>query len=126
MVTEKPASSTAFTVAPRSDDGEGTSKIPSPFTAILRALSTFAPGRAASSVCFLPVHGGGVGEGANCPAPSANRWATACEDLTSSLRNWPVRDIERGVRLSEPARRLLRARHRLAHRMIPKSCRLFR
>jgi LTXXQ motif family protein len=29
---------------------------------------------------------------------------TACEDLTSALRNWPVRDIERGVRLSEPQR----------------------
>ena len=44
------------------------------------------------------------GEGANCPAPSANSWASACEDLTSALRNWPVREIERGVRLTEPQR----------------------
>jgi hypothetical protein len=35
---------------------------------------------------------------------SANRWAAVCEDLTTALRNWPVRDIERGVNLSEPQR----------------------
>jgi len=35
---------------------------------------------------------------------SANTWSSACEDLTSALRNWPVREIERGVRLSEPQR----------------------
>jgi LTXXQ motif family protein len=35
---------------------------------------------------------------------STNTWASVCEDLTSALRNWPVRDIERGVRLSEPQR----------------------
>ena len=35
---------------------------------------------------------------------SPNRWASACEDLTSALRNWPVREVERGVRLSEPQR----------------------
>jgi hypothetical protein len=35
---------------------------------------------------------------------SANTWASACEDLTTALRNWPVRDIERGVRLTEPQR----------------------
>jgi len=40
----------------------------------------------------------------NPNANSPNRWATACEDLTSALRNWPVRDIERGVGLSEPQR----------------------
>jgi len=40
----------------------------------------------------------------NPNATSPNRWVTACEDLTSALRNWPVRDIERGVRLSEPQR----------------------
>jgi LTXXQ motif family protein len=35
---------------------------------------------------------------------STNTWSSVCEDLTSALRNWPVRDIERGVRLSEPQR----------------------
>jgi hypothetical protein len=43
-----------------------------------------------------------------CPptrnAPSPNRWASACEDLTSALRTWPIREIERGVGLSEPQR----------------------
>jgi LTXXQ motif family protein len=38
------------------------------------------------------------------PNSSANSWASACEDLTTALRNWPVRDIERDVRLSEPQR----------------------
>jgi hypothetical protein len=73
--------------------------------------------RAASSVCSLPrsqpnsglpafgrANNRRGGEGANCPAPSANTWASACEDLTTALRNWPVRDIERGVRLTEPQR----------------------
>ena len=35
---------------------------------------------------------------------ATNSWASACEDLTTALRNWPVRDIERGVRLTEPQR----------------------
>jgi len=35
---------------------------------------------------------------------STNTWASACEDLTAALRNWPVREIERGVRLTEPQR----------------------
>jgi hypothetical protein len=35
---------------------------------------------------------------------STNSYASACEDLTSALRSWPVRDIERNVRLSEPQR----------------------
>jgi LTXXQ motif family protein len=38
------------------------------------------------------------------PTPNTNSYASACEDLTSALRNWPVREIERGVRLSEPQR----------------------
>ena len=41
------------------------------------------------------------------PNPSitpVNRWAAVCEDLTTVLRNWPIGDIERGVRLSEPQR----------------------
>ena len=40
----------------------------------------------------------------NPNATSPNRWATVCEDLTSALHNWQVRDIERGVGLSEPQR----------------------
>jgi hypothetical protein len=35
---------------------------------------------------------------------SVNRWAAICEDLTTTLRNRPISDIERGVRLSEPQR----------------------
>jgi hypothetical protein len=34
----------------------------------------------------------------------ANAWGGICEHLTAALRGWPVRDIERGVRLSEPQR----------------------
>jgi hypothetical protein len=71
---------------------------------------------AASSVCSLPrVRGrGGVGAGdaaarapSSCaPASSAspNLWAGACENLAGVLRGWPIREIERGVRLSEPQR----------------------
>jgi hypothetical protein len=35
---------------------------------------------------------------------SPNLWAGACENLAAVLRNWPIREIERGVRLSEPQR----------------------
>jgi LTXXQ motif family protein len=42
------------------------------------------------------------------PAPDrtggANAWGGICEYLTAALRGWPVRDIERNVRLSEPQR----------------------
>jgi LTXXQ motif family protein len=31
-------------------------------------------------------------------------WAGVCENLASALRGWPIREIERGVRLSEPQR----------------------
>ena len=34
----------------------------------------------------------------------ANFWAGICESLTAALRGWPIREIERGVRLSEPQR----------------------
>jgi hypothetical protein len=34
----------------------------------------------------------------------ANAWARICEHLTAALRGWPIREIERGVRLSEPQR----------------------
>jgi hypothetical protein len=34
----------------------------------------------------------------------ANAWAGICEHLTAALRGWPIRQIERGVRLSEPQR----------------------
>jgi LTXXQ motif family protein len=34
----------------------------------------------------------------------ANLWAGMCEHLTAALRGWPIREIERGVRLSEPQR----------------------
>ena len=37
-------------------------------------------------------------------AAGANPLAAICEDLTSALRGWPIREIERGVRLSEPQR----------------------
>jgi hypothetical protein len=33
-----------------------------------------------------------------------NLWAGACESLAAVLRGWPVREIERGVRLTEPQR----------------------
>jgi LTXXQ motif family protein len=39
--------------------------------------------------------------GRNAPA---NGWAGICEHLTAALRGWPIREIERGVRLSEPQR----------------------
>jgi hypothetical protein len=56
--------------------------------------------RAASPVCSLPRSRGRGGEGAAC----ANRWAAVCEDLAAALRGWPIREIERGVRLSETQR----------------------
>ena len=34
----------------------------------------------------------------------ANLWAGICEHLTAALRGWPIREIERGVRLSEMQR----------------------
>jgi hypothetical protein len=37
-------------------------------------------------------------------AAGANHWAGICEDFTVSLRGWPIREIERDVRLSEPQR----------------------
>jgi hypothetical protein len=33
-----------------------------------------------------------------------NPWAGACEDFAAALRGWPIREIERGVQLSEPQR----------------------
>jgi hypothetical protein len=35
---------------------------------------------------------------------AANAWIAICEHLTAALRGWPVREIEHGVRLSEPQR----------------------
>jgi hypothetical protein len=35
---------------------------------------------------------------------AGNDWAGICERLTAALRGWPVREIERGVGLSEPQR----------------------
>jgi len=71
-----------------------------------------ASNRAADSVRSPPPCGEGSGVGVarsrnqRCQpnTNSANTWSSACEDLTSALRNWPVREIERGVRLSEPQR----------------------
>jgi hypothetical protein len=70
--------------------------------------------RAANSVGSPPPCGEGSEVGvrrstqrrclATANTTSANTWASACEDLTTALRNWPVRDIERGVRLTEPQR----------------------
>jgi hypothetical protein len=34
----------------------------------------------------------------------ANAWAGICEHLIAALREWPIREIERRVRLSEPQR----------------------
>jgi hypothetical protein len=34
----------------------------------------------------------------------ANFWAGICENLAAALRGWPIREIERGVRLSETQR----------------------
>ena len=34
----------------------------------------------------------------------ANAWAGICENLAAALRGWPIREIERGVRLSETQR----------------------
>ena len=34
----------------------------------------------------------------------ANLWGGICEQLTAALRGWPIREIERGVRLSEAQR----------------------
>src|SRR5262245_28138134 len=61
----------------------------------------------ASPTCGGEGLGVGVGRSSSrrCqPTSTTNTWSTACEDLTSALRNWPVREIERGVRLSEPQR----------------------
>jgi len=33
-----------------------------------------------------------------------NAWASICERLAAALRGWPIREIDRGVRLSEPQR----------------------
>ena len=33
-----------------------------------------------------------------------NAWAGICERLTAALRGWPIREIERGVHLSEAQR----------------------
>jgi hypothetical protein len=44
---------------------------------------------------------GDAGAGRSAPA---NAWAAICEDLAAALRGWRVREIERGVRLSEPQR----------------------
>ena len=73
-----------------------------------------ASNRTAASVGSTPPcgEGSGVGVGRSSSrrcqptrtTASPNRWASACEDLTSALRNWPVREVERGVRLSEPQR----------------------
>jgi len=42
-------------------------------------------------------------EGAQRRAP-ATGWNGACEELAAVLRKWPVREIERDVRLSSPQR----------------------
>jgi hypothetical protein len=42
--------------------------------------------------------------GARRVTASANLWAGACEDLAAALRGWPIREIERDVRLTEPQR----------------------
>jgi LTXXQ motif family protein len=42
-------------------------------------------------------------EGAQRRAAAAS-WSGACEELAAVLRNWPVREIERDVRLSSPQR----------------------
>jgi hypothetical protein len=44
---------------------------------------------------------GDAGAGRNAPA---NAWVAICEHFTAALRGWPVREIEHGVRLSEPQR----------------------
>jgi LTXXQ motif family protein len=38
------------------------------------------------------------------PKAEANQWGRMCELLTTALRGWPVREIERNVRLSETQR----------------------
>ena len=35
---------------------------------------------------------------------AAKGWDGICEDLISALRGWPIREIEGGIRLSEPQR----------------------
>jgi hypothetical protein len=42
--------------------------------------------------------------GARSATASTNLWAGACENLAAVLRGWPIREIERGVRLSESQR----------------------
>jgi len=44
------------------------------------------------------------GDGDRRRAGGVNRWAGICEDLTAALRGWPIREIERDLRLSEPQR----------------------
>jgi hypothetical protein len=44
------------------------------------------------------------GEGNPAPAATVNSWGDICEHLTAALRSWPIQDIERAVRLSEPQR----------------------
>jgi hypothetical protein len=44
------------------------------------------------------------GEGDRERGRSAASWGQICEHLTVALRGWPIREIERGVRLSESQR----------------------
>ena len=77
-----------------------------------RERRAYAPesNRASNSVCSPPPCGEGLGVGVarstqQRARPSGpNPWTAICEDLTAALRGWPVREIERGVRLSEPQR----------------------
>jgi hypothetical protein len=39
--------------------------------------------------------------------PAAAPWVGLCQDFTTALRNWPMREIEQGVRLSETQRVVL-------------------
>jgi len=41
---------------------------------------------------------------ANRKKNDTNQWASICEHFTTVLRGWPVRDVERNVRLSETQR----------------------
>src|SRR5215831_6702027 len=65
------------------------------------------------------------------PRQAAPAWSAMCDEFAAVLRNWPVREIERDVRLSStqrgprdagvagcPSRRVLRARH-----LVAESCR---
>jgi hypothetical protein len=44
------------------------------------------------------------GDSGDTRGGAANVWAGICEHLTAALRGWPIREIERGVGLSEPQR----------------------